>query len=285
MKGNFAIYFGVAAYGISGALHANIIFTQEFTSDPNVSAYYSQDPGPNQWNSILGGTIVNQALSMARSGAQNASFTRAKDFSPAPHALIYKFDIEVSGNQYGSATAASWQVGSGFSASRNDAEVATSVHSRFTVNLNVGTGNYSFRDGADSGTFSGRNTLTWVINNSGATLPYTAPDHTVESVPNDAWDLWVGGTKVFNDRPAVTPDLLMTDLKFAFRTGPGTITMDNFQIESVEAVPESGLAACWALLFLAGMPCLSWVAARVRGRAVGDPGKFRRVLRSSKEAR
>ena len=224
-----------------------IIFSQDFSGAPNgpVSTYVnSSSPNSGQWNAVQVTTannnttvgINNGALAYTRtvSSGVGGSFTRSSDFSPVPLALIYKFDLTVSGNSASQTKAATWQVGDSFSPGGNGAE--SFYHSRFAINFTTTPGTFQFRDisaSADSANFVGRQSVMWVINNSGTTLSYSAPNGTTATVADDKWDLWAGNTLVFNDGNALLTGSSLTDLKFAFEGGIGTITMDNFEIQSV----------------------------------------------------
>jgi hypothetical protein len=94
-------------------------------------------------------------------------------------------------------------------------------------------------------TNSGTQTITWVINNSGSPLTYTAPNGSSETVTNDASDLWVGTTRAIDDMAATSGSNALANFKFAISGGSETITMDNFSITdpttSVVVVPQPAL--------------------------------------------
>ena len=81
--------------------------------------------------------------------------------------------------------------------------------------------------------------MTWVINNSGASLTYKAPDGTYESVANDTFDLWAGTTRLFNDIAATTTTQSLADIKFAFTAGTATIDIDNIVIDPIPSAPST----------------------------------------------
>ena len=229
----------------TGPAYASVIFSQDFSSSPNgpVSAYVnSASPNSGQWNAVGSSgsgvtvAVANGSLQYTRATANVGSFSRTTDFSPAPDALIYKFDLTVSLNSVAQTSAAVWQVGSGFGTA-NAAETVGLVHSRFAINFTSTPGTFQFREisGSDSVNFSGPQSVTWVINNSGSTLSYLAPDSTMQTIGNDKWELWAGNTLVFSERAATISGQSLTDLKFAFADGSGAISMDNFQIT---AIPE-----------------------------------------------
>lgn len=252
----------VSQFTFTGSAEGAIIFAQDFSSNPSgpVSSYVnSTSPDSGQWNAIQvannGTTTVainNGALAYTRTSATlvGGSFTRSSDFSPVPQALIYKFDLIVSGNSAGQTKAATWQVGDGFTTGGNAAE--SSYHSRFGINFTTTPGTFQFRDiggSANSGNFSGSQSVMWVINNSGATLSYLAPNGSPATVADDKWDLWAGNSLVFNEGNALLTGSSLTDLKFAFEGGIGTIAMDNFEIQAVPE-PTNIALALFALSFV-----------------------------------
>ncbi len=231
------------------------LLQQDFSSSTTVSSYVSATPNSGQFDAIAtsgGGMVLsintggsNNKLRFARATTNAGSFSRTTDFSPTPTSLIYKFDITVSGNSVAQTTAATFQVGSSFGIA-NSSESNANTHSRFGVNFTATAGQFSIRDlttALNSSNFSGTQTITWVINNSGASMNYTAPDGSDESIANDTWDLWIGTTKSFNDRIAQTALQTLTDIKFAFTAGTGNIDIDNINIYPIPvsaAVPDWG---------------------------------------------
>lgn len=223
---------------------------QNFSSSSTMSDYVnSTSPSNGQWNTIStsgAGTVLSitsGALQFARSN-NVGTFSRTTDFSPTPTSLIYKFDLTVSGNSVAQTTAAVWQVGAGFGTA-NSAEVIANVHSRIGLNWTTTSGQFSIRDigaSSNSANFSGTQTVTWVINNSGSSLSYRAPDGTEESVGDDKADLWVGTTKALNEIAATTSTQILTDLKFAITAGTGIVAIDNILIDPIPLTPNSNAA-------------------------------------------
>ncbi len=245
----------------------DIIFAQDFSASTVADDYaelFSPDTG--QWNRIVGGSIQNGGITFTR-GTFYRGFTRSTDLA-ASEALIYRFDINVSGTEKKSNVAV-WQVGSGFSPDLNLREANSKVHSQFALNFNDRYGGYGFRDpiaaeNYEERTFGNKYTLTWVINNSGEILEYTAPNKSLQTIANDNWDLWCGSYPVFLGQAATTAGQSMTDFKFGFTEGTGTIWMDNFSVNDITAVPEpaatgvisAGLLALFAMVSRARRRCL-----------------------------
>lgn len=227
------------------------LLQQDFSSSTTVSNYVSTTPGNGQFNAIgsTGSGVVvsinqgggNNKLRFDRSGAANAgSYSRTTGFSPVPAAILYKFDLTVSGNTASQTTAAVWQVGSGFGTG-NAAESNANVHSRFSLNITTTNGEFQFRNiatPANSQNFSGTNTITWAINNSGGSLLYLAPDGSVESIADDKWDIWVGNTKAFDEQDAQTATQSLSDIKFVIPNSTNSnvgfiLDIDNINIDPI----------------------------------------------------
>lgn len=220
------------------------LFGQDFDSSAVISDYVDTDPGNQHFTSIGStgaGTIVSINSGKLRfdrtGGADNGYFSRTKDFSPLPAVIQYRFDLTVSGNTSGATQqkVALFQVGSGFTAINNaltgtPVENNALVHSRIGIDFGITPGQFAMRDigaAVSSATFSGTQTITWVINHSTQNIYYTAPDGSSAQLAANKNDLWVGTVKVFSGIGAVTSTQQLSDLKFAFTAGTGTIDIDN----------------------------------------------------------
>jgi len=245
-------------------IHAQILLDQNFSSSTTLSSYISATPDSGQWNAIstsgAGVTVSTAAnnLSFTRAAANVGSFSRTTDFSPVPATMIYRFDLSVSGNSAAQTSAAVWQVGSGFGTS-NAAESNANTYARFALNFTSTDGTFQIRDiqnTTNSGSLSGKQSMMWVLNNSDSAFSYTSPLGTSVSVANDTADIWAGTSLLFNDVVVTTATQTMTDLKFAFTAGTGTVTMDNFLI----TVPEP---KTWLLIGI-GTSFMIWNLRRRR---------------------
>jgi hypothetical protein len=223
------------------------LFSQTFGSSSTVSDYVNlTTPSNGQFNAISSSgagtvlSITSGKLRFARTGNAGA-FSRTTDFSGPPTSLIYKFDVQISANSVAQTTAAVFQVGSGFGTA-NSVQANADVHSRIGINTTATAGRFTFRDlgaSSNSGNLDGSQSITWVINNSGGTLTYKAPDGTYETVANDKYDLWAGTTRLFNDANAETSAQSLADLKFAFSNGSATIDIDNIVIDPIPSAPSA----------------------------------------------
>ena len=258
MKTTFSILGASLILSCASVCQANVIFSQDFSSSSIVSDYVNATPNSGQWNAIStsgAGTTVSIAggsMQYTHNGVNAGSFTRNTDFSPTPPAMIYNFDLTVSGISTLSAvpTAATWGVGSGYGTQNSDPSPSSLNNSRFAIGFNTdGTYNFHVVGGATSSSFSSGTTVgvTWVINDAGGSLSYLGPDGNVDIVGNGMWDLWAGSTLIFNEKPADNTSSSLSELKFVFENtaATGIIAMDNF---SIQAVPEpAGWGAISAL--------------------------------------
>ncbi|HKP86533.1 MAG TPA: signal peptidase I [Blastocatellia bacterium] len=239
------ILFLFLAIAVAPVRAQSLLFQQDFSSSNTVGSYVSATPNNGQFNQITSQgasnvAITGGALTFTR-GNQNASFSRSTDFTPTPQVLVYQVDITVSGNTAVQLTAALFRVGSGFGTGNND-ETNANTFAKFGINLTATNGTFQIRDitnGTNSANFSGTQTISWILNNSGSTLTYNAPDSTSATLANDRADLYVGNTLVFNDVTVETPTQTMTDLKFVFTTGTASIALDNFLITEIPLSPTA----------------------------------------------
>lgn len=176
------------------------------------------------------------ALSVSVAPGDHASFSRTADFSPAPTALICRFNLSHTGAGTNETGAQILRIGSGFSASNAD-EAEVNTYARLGVNT-LGSGTeFQLRDMVaqkNSPVFRGTQAVTWVLNHSGSTLSYAAPDGGTESVGNDHVDVWVGRTKVFDESPVTNTTAAITNLKWYWASGSGVTTFDRFIVDTVD---------------------------------------------------
>ena len=232
----------VSITAISTTCTPPTLFTQNFSSSTTVANYIGA--GANLFDQIVnsGGTntltITNGALQFARlSTGTTMSFSRTTDLhTPASTAIMYKFDLNVSAGLATQNNTGLWQVGTNFSTT-NAAE-ATNIYAQFQTDWVSGT---SWRINGTAPTFTtgSSQTITWVMNNTGGTISYTNPLGASETVGDDQQDLWVGTTEILNNVAVTTPAGSITDLKFSWNSGTGTLAMDNFVITDLGQAPTA----------------------------------------------
>jgi hypothetical protein len=196
------------------------------------------------------GQSIAITLEGTRTATNTGEFSRTTDLATSLGG-IYQFSINVTSLTGAGTSSLVFQVGSNFT-TLNSAETNANTHSRFSINLlTTPTANsYMFRDINTStngtNTFTGMENVFFVVNNTGSTFTYTAPDASSQMVANDTWDLWVGTTQQFNDRAATTGTISPTDFKMTWSAGAGTIQFDNFSITAI-LEPSTWLASALAL--------------------------------------
>lgn len=226
---------------------ATSLFSQDFESSATVPTYVSSTPGTDKFNAIgvttTGSTVsINSGkLKFTRNTGGVGYYSRTSGFATVPSVMQYSFDLSVSGNStYG--TIATFQVGDGFS-NGNNASTGTPVesdalvHSKMAIYTNATDGSFCVRDispNVRSDYFSGTQKITWVINNSSVIVRYIDPLGKTETLGADAWDLWIGNVKVFDERTATTATQPLNNLKFALTGGTGvSMNIDNINVEDL----------------------------------------------------
>lgn len=226
------------------------LFTQNFSSSATVSDYVSAaSPTTSQFNAISTSgagfvwSITGGKLRATWTAAQIGAATRTTDFSGPPSSLIVKLDFSRPTGTTATTSALFFQIG-GTLTTGNNADANTTVHSRFAVNSMATAGDFALRRNestpTNSSTLSGTQSLMWVINNSGGSLTYKAPDGTYETVANDTWDLWAGTTKIHNDIAALTASQTLARFKILSGTATtSTFDFDNIVIDPIPSAPSA----------------------------------------------
>src|SRR5262249_31877436 len=152
-----------------------------------------------------------------RANGGTVSFSRTTDIaSPAPTAIMYKFNLAVIGSNSSPATpCATLRVGSGFTTGNAD-EADANTYAKPGINLTTTSGQYQLRNLATSQNtpnISGNPAITWVINKTASTITYIAPTGSSATVGAGKMDVWVGTTlNTGFDEMAVTGNGALTDL-------------------------------------------------------------------------
>jgi hypothetical protein len=188
------------------------------TTSPSASqlTYLATNASGSNSITVSGGTLQIVTSSTGSTWAA----VRNDAFAGPPAALMVKFKANLDVGSSGSNPKWFFYVGSGFT-NGIAAEAAANVHSGFSIRY--GNSAYYFvktlANGGNEATADRIADLTdvhftFVTNNSGGTLTYTAPDGTFESIANDTWDLWTETTKRFDDQAATTPGQTLSNIKF-----------------------------------------------------------------------
>ena len=246
----------------------------------------SQDAAVGRWESFAVSSPKSRISSEARSvtvalaPGDRASFARTADLSPAPSAILCTFNVSLSGVGFGEAASQVIRMGWDFGASNGD-EAAGRTYAELGLVSGASGRGFQLRDrvgGAVSPDFDGTQAVSWVLNNSGRTLKYAAPNGTVEAIHDDRMDVWIGRTRVFDDIVATNPSGRITDLKWHWSQGSGVTSFDHFEIRTLEEA--TGPLAAAPADPAAAVPAVEEVshdAALVLGRPTPNP--FSRTMR------
>lgn len=232
-----------------------IYFQQDFSAGGLPAGYTNTNPDKTQFNGIGGGAslpfaIVDNALEFDRQvdNTTKGYAVRTTDFSPASSSLYIQFRFRVLSSSQPGANAVKFYVGSGFSNSPA-APTNGQVYARFAIDIQNGT-DFKMNPLPSGGgaansvqTFSGWQTVTFVLNKASNLLQYLTPLGSLEQQPVDTYDLWVGSEKVFNDQAVLTASQTLTDFKLGFDDGVSKIQVDDFLIRDISgALPVTLLS-------------------------------------------
>jgi hypothetical protein len=138
-----------------------------------------------------------------------------------------------------------FRVGSSFSTSTGDESEASTFGSLGLVGTAIGTG-FMLLDRSTkraSPAFEGNQAITWALNNSGKAVSYDAPNGTVESLPNDRMDVWVGRTRVFDDAAVDNARAAISDLQWSWSAGAGSTMFAHLEARSLDPVAAKATVA------------------------------------------
>jgi hypothetical protein len=222
--------------------------------------YYTTTGEANKFTNLTcgGNTGVTIDVNSSVAGELKVTDGSASGFSllsrtgtlttPSPKAIKITFNAKFDVSSTGTAGRFIFQVGGGFSDTWSktagamkeaDANVFAGIVFRSQNSTNGATiyqNNNSTQIGA---TNIGEAYSTWtiVLNNSGSSISYAAPDATTESVADNTYDIWIGTTKWGNDLAAVSNSADITNFKFATlaSSSSGVITtyLQDFKIDDL----------------------------------------------------
>ena len=226
------------------------LLKQDFSSSTVVGDYVSATPNSGQFDYIsptagnLTTTIHNGELRFDRPNPTPATSSTAvvayRNFLLAtkPTFVQLKFDFNLSGENLlnkGSG-AINIQLGNGFTTS------AGNYATRIGINTGANPGEYKVSSidnigGApQSATYTGKNTITFIVNNSGSDQSYIAPDGSSESIATGKMEFWVGTTKVTNDFDIKTPSNAIDGFKISSAATVnlyGILDFDNIEMRDL----------------------------------------------------
>ena len=223
-------------------------FEQNFSAGGTPGSYVSSTPSNGQFDGLAGlsATITNNAVQFTRPTDSGTGYiSRSTDFAGIPTSLHVQFSFEVISHDPGvtGTSAIIFYVGSGFNAGPQNPANAD-VYARLGLNLSASTsGQFEVRTlpsgggGSNSSAFSGRQTITFAMNNTGSNnFNYLSPAGSLEPLPNDTYDIWVGTTKVFDDQPVLSPSQTISDFKFRINNGVGVVQIGDMLMRDISGV-------------------------------------------------
>lgn len=225
----------------SGLYNAQNVFSQNFNSSTTLTDYVASPASgtSNKFDGITSSgagttwSVAANNLTVSRT-ANAGSFTRISTTGTTTgQALWIEFDLSVAAT-IAQTNAGILYVGNGLSATQNSAPSGTLVNSRLGINFTATSGAFTLRNvgtSTNTGTLTGVQKVTWIVNNTGSSLTYNAPDGSTATVQTNKADVWTGTALAFDEMAATTNGIALKDFKFVLSNGTGSITFDNFYIK------------------------------------------------------
>lgn len=226
------------------------MFQQDFSTSTVVSDYVSSTPNMGQFSGIsasataLVTSINNGALRFNRTATSSMYAYRNFTLSENPTFVQLKFDFEASGNLAGTQSPVfSVLIGSDFSESSSGSTSAYA--SRFGILAQATSGEFiistidNIGGAPQSAVFSGKQTITFIVNNSGNDKTYTAPNGSAEQVANGKMDVWIGSTRGINDfslKNTTSPlgNISGFKIQATSASGTGVYDFDNIEMKDLK---------------------------------------------------
>ncbi len=268
MVASFKLALAISAFlTVAGFTEAQVVFQQNFGAGGVPGDYVGT--GANQFDQIFSSgagvtwSIVGNALQGDRTTANAGAFTRSTDLSLTDGAII-QLSVNFTAIASTTSPALTFSIGTGFDGSTAVDAPAADTFARFGISTTDGTDVFRIRNsdapptvGGVGPTYTGQQSVFWVVNTSASSLAYTGPNGAATSVGSDAWDIWVGTDLIMDEHAALNPGQGITDFKFRINSGTETVQFDNLVITGL-AVPEPGTCG----LLLVGLGVLALVRRR-----------------------
>lgn len=228
------------------------IFKQDFSASTTISNYINSAPDIGQFTAIsASGTnftasITNEALRFNRTGAGTMFAYRNFVFQKNPTFVQLQFDFEASNHELNKNNVFAIFIGSDFS----DASAGSSSNyaSRFGISTLGSQGEFkvstidNIGGAPSSSAFSGKQTITFIVNSTTENQTYTAPDGTTADVAFGKMDLWIGTTIGINDFSLKNTDAekgIISGFKIQATSATGTGIFDFDTIEMTDLLGDS----------------------------------------------
>ncbi len=226
------------------------LFYQDFESANSVTDYINNVPNTNrEFNGIstsrnnLATTINNGTLQFTRTGRASIFAFRNFNFNTNPNFVQLKFDFEMSNFQTGTQEPIfSIFLGNNFSSASFGSN--STFASRFGIQSTGSGSNFKISTidnigGAPSfGDFSGKQSIIFVVNNSGVSKSYMAPNGNTNIIDSGKMDVWVGtflGINGFSLKNTISPiaDISGFKIQATSASGQGVFSFDNIELKDL----------------------------------------------------
>lgn len=245
------LFFVLITLGFSKSIKAQL-FNQNFNTSTSIEDYISTAPNSGQFNEIsTNGTnfttsITNGALRFNRTGAGTMYAYRNIAFETKPEFVQLQFDFEASNHELNKNNVFAIFIGSTFTSS--SAGSSSNYASRLGISTRGNQGEFkvstidNIGGAPSSATFSGKQTITFIVNSKETGQTYTTPNNLSENVASGKMDIWIGQTKVIDDFSLKNTDAPIGDItgfkiQATSSTGTGIFDFDN--IEMLDLLNES----------------------------------------------
>lgn len=232
------------------------LFEQDFSASTTVSDYVNLTaPNHTQFNELssssIAPTVTSNKIRFSRTDGTTTSWAmRNTAFSTTPTSVIVKFDLTIGMAAGGTGGVSGYfYIGDAMTTASGSLPSASKVHSRLRIQTsNSQVNSFAIKEDQTntiSSYFSGTQSVTWAINNSGSSVSYLAPDGTTETLADDKADLWIGTTRLLNEyggdisSGSTTATVALNNIFFNLNTGVLTMDVDNITINPIVSSPTS----------------------------------------------
>lgn len=244
-------FFFILIFGFSISIKAQL-FNQNFNTSTSVSDYISAAPSADQFTEISTNgsnfttSITNNALRFNRTGTGTMYAYKNISFTKKPEFVQLKFDFEASNHELNKNNVFAIFIGSTFTST--SAGSTSNYASRFGISTRGNQGEFrittidNIGGAPSSANFSGKQTITFIVNSKDSNQTYTAPNGNTENVASGKMDVWIGQTKGINDfslKNTDSPKGDITGFKIQATSSTGTGVFDFDNIEMLDLLNES----------------------------------------------
>lgn len=230
-KSNAQIYqqqFSVDSASFNNRAMSNGYYVNS-TSPTNAQLTYI-----NSNNASVPITITGGKLTFTRPAT--GTFTAVRNAAFTATSFMMRFDYNITTASATTGTGLLLYAGNGFT---NAAGAPTNVHSSIGLSISATGTPASYKVNNIGTAYNTTKTILWVVNNSGASMTYKAPDGTYETVADDTYDVWVGTVKEQNDIAATGGTQAISNFHIRHASGNATHEIDNVLVDPIPTTPTS----------------------------------------------